>query len=118
MENELKDTIIQLSEAVTGLEQRLVALENSKAEKEVINKDGIPVGMHIFNELKDIGLVELIAKQRNYQVHRIGNTQIVDGRKFKSLSAAAEAFSGIQRKSGWVFWRDENGKTLKDLFKA
>jgi hypothetical protein len=44
---------------------------------------------------------------------------IVDGTKFKSLSAAAETMSGIKRKSGWIFWKDrDTGRTLKDQYKG
>lgn len=116
--DQLKKDILRLHGVIEGLERRLAMLEETPVKKEVINKDGIPVGMHIFSELDDLGVVELVVRQRNYQAFKIGQTKLAGGKKFNSLSAAAEAISGIKRKSGWQFWRDENGRTLKELFKS
>ena len=115
---QIKIDIIKLYDIVKGIQQRLDMIENISTKKEVINKDGIPVGMHIFSEVNDIGEIELVANKRDYEVKRIDEVQIIKGKRFKSLSSAAEAFSRIKRKSGWVFWKDEEGRTLKELFKG
>lgn len=83
------------------------------------NKDGIPIGTEINAEVDECGEVVLNTEQTGYRVKTIGGMDIVDGTKFKSLSAAAETMSGIKRKSGWVFWKDKNtGRTLKDQYKG
>ena len=114
------DKITELEMKITKLTEEVSKLRSILDDKkpEIINKDGIPVGMHIFSEVEDVGEVELIVNKRDYQVRRISDIGIAEGRKFNSLSAAAEAFSQIKRKSGWLFWRDENGRTLKELFKS
>jgi hypothetical protein len=73
-----------------------------------LNKDGIP------NELVCIGETEkqqfplcMTVKPEYYQV---GLTQ------YPSVSAAAEAVSGVRR-SGWAFWKLPDGRTLKEVFK-
>lgn len=82
------------------------------------NKDGIPTGLEISAEIED-KLVILEVEQNGYRVKNVGGSQIVNGVKYSSLSAAAETLSGIKRKSGWVFWRDSNtGKTLKEQYKG
>lgn len=83
------------------------------------NKDGIPIGTKVNAEVEECGEIVLTTEQTGYRVTRIGNMDILDGTKFKSLSAAAETMSGIKRKSGWVFWKDVNtGRTLKDQYKG
>lgn len=83
------------------------------------NKDGIPIGTEINAEVDECGEVVLTTEQSGYRVKTIGGMDIVDGTKFKSLSAAAETMSGIKRKSGWVFWKDrDTGRTLKDQYKG
>jgi len=48
--------------------------------------------------------------------------QVKDGafwigdKKYDSLSAAAEAVSGVRR-SGWTFWKLPDGRTVKEVFK-
>lgn len=84
----------------------------------ISNKDGIPVGTKIYGEVDDIGRIELEVLPKAYLVKKIAATDITEGKRFKSLSAAAEAFSQIKRKSGWVFWHDRNGKTLKEAYKG
>ena len=113
---ELEAKVDGLLNEVSTLKEQISKLLNDKPE--IINKDGIPVGMHIFSEVDDVGEIELIVNKRDYEVKRIDNINLIEGKRFKSLSAAAEAFSQIKRKSGWVFWRDAEGKTLKELFKS
>jgi hypothetical protein len=73
-----------------------------------LNKDGIPI------ELVCIGETEkqqfplcMTVKADNYQVG-LNN--------YLSVSAAAEAVSGVRR-SGWAFWKLPDGRTLKEVFK-
>jgi len=43
------------------------------------------------------------------------NKMKVGNEEYPSLSAAAEAVSGVRR-SGWAFWCTEDGKTAKEFF--
>jgi len=115
MNEDDKKAIERLSKQVQVLTDVVKSLMPSG---EIINKDGIPVGTKIHGEVDDIGEIILETKLRSYQVKRIGNDDIMEGRCFNSLSAAAEIFSQIKRKSGWVFWRDAEGKTLKEAYKG
>ena len=40
----------------------------------------------------------------------------IDNVKYYSLSAAAEAVSGVRR-SGWTFWKLVDGTTVKEAFR-
>lgn len=115
--DELKHSISVLTKQVSNLTSKIALLEN-KPKPEIINKDGIPVGMHIFSDVENVGIIELVVRKRDYQVHKVDKQILMNGKIFKSLSAAAEAVSNIKRKSGWVFWRNYEGKTLKELFKG
>lgn len=89
-----------------------------KAVTVIKNKDGIPVGTKIEAEIED-KLVVLDTEKSGYRVNSVGGTSIVEGVKYASLSAAAEALSKIKRKSGWIFWHDsKTGKTLKEQYKG
>lgn len=112
---ELKTRIISLENTIEELKTKVVQVNK---EKPLINKDGIPVGLDIFSDVEGIGTVTLEVLHRKYKVKKIGDNEIIEGKKFNSLSAAAEAFSKIKRKSGWIFWRVESGKTLKEVYKG
>lgn len=71
------------------------------------NKDGIPLHISIVGSTKFGPRILYVAEDGYY----LGNV------RFLSLSAAAEAASGIIRKSGWIFWRLPDGRTLKEAFK-
>lgn len=110
-----------LEESVKDLQKQVKTLNSIMKElipTNVNNKDGIPIGMNLFGHTEDVGTIVIEALSRNYLVKKIGNQEITNGKKFNSLSAAAEAFSQIRRKSGWIFWKNSNGKTLKDVFKG
>lgn len=114
---ELYEKVDLLTNALSATIKRVDKLIAVK-EAAIKNKDGIPVGTEISAEV-DEGEVVLVTEKTGYRVAQIAGQSIVDGRKFKSLSAAAEAVSGITRKSGWVFWRDfTTGKTLKEKYKG
>ncbi len=73
-----------------------------------LNKQGIPVGTCLIGTAKGgVPRVLSVAKDSYF----VGETE------FNSLSAAAEAVSGVIRKSGWVFWKLPDGRTLKEAFK-
>jgi hypothetical protein len=70
------------------------------------NKDGIPIGTSLVGTSVKGGIHVLTVAMDAYY---IGIT------KFDSLSAAAEAASGIRR-SGWTFWKMSDGRTIKEVF--
>lgn len=73
-----------------------------------LNKDGLPYNMCLVAGDKHGFLRMLKVAKSGYKV---------DNTTYNSLSAAAEAVSGIVRKSGWVFWRLPDGRTAKEAFK-
>jgi len=70
------------------------------------NKDGIPVGLSLVGQSQRGGMHILTVDKNGY---RIGN------KPYESLSAAAEASSGVRR-SGWTFWKLPDGRTAKEVF--
>lgn len=71
------------------------------------NKDGVPIHISLLGSTKFGPRILYVAEEGYY----LGNTL------FSSLSAAAEAASGIVRKSGWVFWKLPDGTSLKKTLK-
>ncbi len=71
------------------------------------NRDGIPIGISLLGQSKHGPRILSVTEDGYY----VGSTQ------YQSLSAAAEDVSGIIRKSGWVFWKLPNGKSLKEVYK-
>lgn len=114
---ELSDKIDVLGEVLSATINKVNSIADEK-KPEIKNKDGIPVGTEISAEV-DEGEIILTTERTGYRVAKVAGQEIVEGKKFKSLSAAAEAVSGISRKSGWIFWRDfTTGKTLKERYKG
>ena len=70
------------------------------------NKDGLPVGLSLIGQSQRGGTHILTVDTDGY---RIGTSP------FDSLSAAAEASSGVRR-SGWTFWKTHDGRTVKEVF--
>lgn len=70
------------------------------------NKDGIPTGISLLGSSAKGGIHVLTVAPDGYY---IGIT------KFDSLSAAAEAVSGVRR-SGWTYWKMSDGRTIKEVF--
>ena len=83
----------------------------NKSDKQIIagdlNKDGIEVGSSFIGESQNAGIFVLTVRANGYYV---GETP------YASLSAAAEAVSGVRR-SGWTFWKLMDGRTLKEAFR-
>lgn len=82
---------------------------SSDAYSEVsLNKQGIPIGTCLIGAARGgVPRVLSVAKGGYF----VGDTQ------FNSLSSAAQAVSGVVRKSGWVFWKLPDGRTAKEAFK-
>lgn len=110
----LSETLMIVTEALGDVNARLQKLENPDKR----NKNGLPIGMEIFGKTQDSRNVSMIVNPDNYQIVLLGEQRILKGKEFNSLSEAAEFFSGIKRKSGWVFWKDVNGIKLKETFKG
>lgn len=72
-----------------------------------LNKDGIEIGSSFIGVSSKSGIFVLTVQADGYYV---GET------RFDSLSAAAEAVSGVRR-SGWTFWKLTDGRTLKEAFR-
>ena len=117
--NRLNDKIIELTRELRTMHNIITAgnksiRENKKNEglpnNKNLNIDGLPIGMECWGySEKSMFLVFMKVEEKSY---KIGN------KEYNSLSAAAEAVSGIRR-SGWIFWKvGVNGKNLKELFKS
>lgn len=125
------DEGIGVSEVPQSLEERVAALENQifelvkslnefsrtrlkdKREQERfdqmgdgLNQDGIPIGISLFGSTTKFGGVEkyLTVREDGYYL---------GSKKCTSLSAAAEEVSGVRR-SGLVFWKFPDGRTVKE----
>ena len=108
-----------LDEQIALLEKRIATLTrafNAGISRQVgdineddmpVNKDGIPINISLIGQSMRGGIHVLTVTQNKYL---IGTTGAYD-----SLSAAAEAASGIRR-SGWTFWKLPNGKTVKEVY--
>ena len=72
------------------------------------NRDGIPLYISLLGSTRFGPRILYVAEDGYY----LGNVS------YLSLSAAAEAASGIIRKSGWVFWKLPDGRSLKKAFKV
>ena len=70
-------------------------------------KQNIPVGTTLMSNSQRGGLRFLTVGADGYYV---GST------RYDSLSAAAEAISGVRR-SGWTFWKLTDGRTVKEVYK-
>ena len=105
-----------LIKKIACLEEKVSILERQVKNN---NKDGLPIGIEIFAEAEGIGKIVLGVKRNCYQVKKIADIPLERGKEFNSLSQAAEFFSKIKRKSGWIYWRDDiSGRTLKDAYKG
>jgi len=78
------------------------AIEQKKRDK----KAEIPVGTVLYGSTHGLNYF-LEVKEDGFYVGTI---------KYDSLSAAAEAVSGVRR-SGWTFWKLPNGQTVKEVYK-
>lgn len=104
----LEDVVSTLMRANIGLRSNKCRTDSSAYARSTKNRDGIPVGISLIG-LTDFGPRILTVLEDGYYI---------GDQRFGSLSAAAEAASGIVRKSGWVFWKMPDGRKVKDVFKT
>lgn len=90
-------------------------LAKKQAESEIIeevfggqpkNKDGVPLNTTLIGYTRGMPYILIVNELGEYLV---GNA------KYQSLSAAAEAVSGVRR-SGWTFWMTVDGRQAKEAF--
>lgn len=70
------------------------------------NKDGIPIGLSLVGVSMRGGIHVLTVNSDGYYIGL---------NRYDSLSAAAEAASGVRR-SGWTYWKLNDGRTAKEAF--
>jgi len=68
------------------------------------NKDGVEIGMSLLGYSKRGGIHVLTVCPDGYYIGTL---------RYRSLSAAAEAASGVRR-SGWTYWSYPDGRTVKE----
>lgn len=108
----LEKQVDDILKIISLLKSRLTPTQRSSKTKyskldapHGLNKDNIPIGLVCIGETEKKPFpVCMTVKENSYQV---------GDEEFASLSAAAEAVSGVRR-SGWVFWKVPDGRTLKE----
>jgi len=73
------------------------------------NKDGLPIGTMCYGKTEKSAFLQYMEIEASG--YRVGVSL------YSSLSAAAEAVSGVRR-SGWTFWNTLDGKTLKEVYRS
>lgn len=71
------------------------------------NKDGLPYNTCYIGTSQGIPYI--------LTVNALGEYVVAD-KVFNTLSAAAQEVSGVRR-SGWVFWKLLDGRTIKDVYR-
>lgn len=104
----LETIVSSLMEANAKLRGKRRGRELNAYEGQPTNRHGIPIGLSLLGLTKWGARILTVTKDGYY----IGQD------RYNSLSAAAEATSGIIRKSGWVFWKLPDGRTAKQVFKG
>lgn len=102
----LDEQINMLEERITSLTKAFNSVIAEDNRQQNINKDGIPIDISLIGQSMRGGIHVLSVKPNKYH---IGTSE------YESLSAAAEAASGVRR-SGWTFWKMPNGKTVKEVY--
>jgi hypothetical protein len=74
-----------------------------------MNKDGLPIGTVCFGATEKSPFLQYLTIE--------ADGYVVGSVLYPSLSAAAEAMSGVRR-SGWTYWKLVDGRTLKEAFKV
>jgi len=113
----VQESIAHLTKTVDAMGKMIHMLRGESNTKEavkaitnaVFNKDGLPLNTVYVGQTKKVEAPILLTVETDGS-YKIGNNT------YKSLSAAAEAVSGVRR-SGWTFWKTFDGKTLKEAFK-
>ena len=113
----VQENIAHLTKTVDAMGKMIHMLRGESNTKEavkavtnaVFNKDGLPLNTVYIGQTKKVEAPILLTVEADGS-YKIGQMT------YKSLSAAAEAVSGVRR-SGWTFWKTFEGKTLKEAFK-
>jgi len=107
--NILEQQVAHMSKIIAGLKGKNKKTTNAYQDPTGhVNKDGLPVGLMCYGVTSKYPFpIFLEVEEGGYLV---GTTP------YESLSAAAEAVSGVRR-SGWAFWKLNDGTTLKEAFK-
>ena len=97
-----------LEQQIEYMQKMIRSLKTKKITPSNLNKDGVPIGLECWGTTEKTPFLQIM----NVEIdgYRIGNF------KYTSLSAAAEAVSGVRR-SGWTFWKLPTGETLKKSYK-
>ena len=104
----LEAMVKNLLEINSGILSEKADLSSNAYSDAALNKDGLPYNMCFVGADKYGFPRMLVVKEEGY---------IVGPTTYNSLSSAAEAVSGIVRKSGWVFWKLSDGRSVKEAFK-
>jgi hypothetical protein len=104
----LEGVVSNLMRANIGLRSNKNRADSNAYANSARNADNIPIGISLIG-LTQFGPRILTVLQDGYYI---------GGQRYSSLSAAAEAASGIVRKSGWVFWKMPDGRKVRDVFKV
>lgn len=103
-----QERIYVLEQQIDHMKKMIQSLKTKKTPSN-LNKDGVPIGLECWGTTEKVPYLLIMSVE--IDGYRIGNF------KYSSLSAAAEAVSGVRR-SGWVFWKLPTGETLKELYKS
>jgi len=101
--NELTSMFNQIN--MLKMKEKRVA-QDLNLDKTGLNKDGIPINISLVGHSTKFGTRFLLVLEDGY---------VFAGQKYDSLSAAAEAASGVRR-SGWTYWKTANELTVKEEY--
>lgn len=87
-------------------DKRRAQFYDSIEQAQNANKDGLPLGTSLIGTSMRGGIHVLRVMTDGYYIGQM---------RYDSLSAAAEASSGVRR-SGWTFWRLPDGRSVKEAF--
>ena len=110
---ETKIETIAMAVAALRLEDKPITdCHNAYEGVENPNKDNLPIGLMLVGTSRNVNYV-LMVEEFEYSV-----VNMFEGppATYPSLSAAAEAVSGVRR-SGWTFWKLEDGRSVKEAFR-
>jgi len=104
------NVLIKRVDDITRMLNSINSIRSAEPEEDYpndeTNSDKIPIGTPLIGTSTRGGTVVLNVNADGYYVNGI---------KYDSLSAAAEAVSGVRR-SGWTFWKTFDGRTAKEVF--
>jgi len=108
--NLLDERLTELTSAFNAVNSAIVKDSRQQAEYDktgnYANKNGVPIGISLLGQSTRGGTHVLSVKHDGYYIGTV---------KYDSLSAAAEASSGVRR-SGWTFWKMTDGRSIKEAY--